>query len=646
MCGIAGIFRRDGAPVNPGIVAAMSQTLNHRGPDDSGIWNDGCVAFGHRRLAIRDIGPGGHQPISDPSGGIWVTYNGEIYNDAALRRELSRDFGCTFRTTCDAETVPLAYRHWGPAAFERFEGMFAIALWDTSAQRLFLVRDGVGIKPLFYSDDGRAIRFASEIKALLADPEQPRRLSPLGLHRYFAMGYVGPDATTLEDIHQVPPGTILSFDAEGQHHRQFWQPRRDTFDFTSVEDAATSFTSLWEEVVDDLMISDVPVGVLQSGGVDSSLVTLAVAHKHKVPVFTAGFSEASHDESAAAREVAAMAGLEQDTVPVDHETDVAPALERIVHHFDGQVCDESAIPLFLLLRKVRQRVKVVLSGDGGDEFFGGYVTYRASRIAAGVAPFMPQQLSALIGRLAYSVQAKNETRLPASALLARFALGLADGRPQHAHTRWRRLIPGFQLADIYGSFLHPVADTDPFENYARELDDTAGSVVDRCLVADQRYHLPAGVLMKADAMSMAHSLELRVPLLDRRVMEFAGRCRADLLSPAHGPTKRLLRSVLRRYKAPDEIVRGRKRGFNTPIAQLLRTSLRALAQRHFAVECDRLAPFFDPGVVRRCWLEHIGKRANHAYTLWPILTFAIWLEQIGQQACPPIASNPALQDAQ
>jgi asparagine synthase (glutamine-hydrolysing) len=631
MCGITGLFRRDDRPVDLAVVRAMTAAVTHRGPDDHGLWNAGKIAFGHRRLAIRDLTPGGHQPMSDPSGRITISYNGEIYNDAELRRELARDHGCTFRTTCDAETIPLAYLAWGEVAFERFEGMFAIALWDSKNERLFLVRDGVGIKPLYYSDDGRVVRFASELKGLLADPEQPRRLSPASLHRYFAMGYVGPCDTTVEGVHQVEPGSIMRFDAHGSEARQYWQPRRSGPRFHKEGEALEAFRPLWEKVVDDMMISDVPVGVLQSGGIDSSLVSLTVARHHRVPLFTAGFSNRSHDETAAASQVAKLAGMEHHVVPVDDRTDLDVTLESVVRHFDGQVCDESAVPLYLLFRKVREHVTVALSGDGGDEFFGGYPTYTASRIAALVGLCLPQPMAAVIGRFSYAAAGGNEDRLPMSALVARFALGLSEGR-RFAHARWRRLVQGFQLTDLYGPFLRPQIDDNPFQAYESQMTDDRQSLVDRCLVADQRFHLPAGLLMKADAMSMAHSLELRVPFLDRRIMDFAGRCHADLLTPMRGPNKRLLRAAVRHYGAPDNIVRDRKRGFNTPLARLLRTSLSNLARHHFSTEVDRLGPYLQPGAVRRLWEEHNNGRANHAYTLWPVLTFGIWLEGLNKSA--------------
>lgn len=647
MCGICGLYARDRRPVSLDALKTMTSALAHRGPDDSGIWSRGHIAFGHRRLAIRDLSPGGHQPMNDPSNRVTISYNGEIYNDAELRRELTRDFGCTFRTTCDAETIPLAYLAWGEQAFERFEGMFAIALWDSKTEQLFLVRDGVGIKPLFYSDDGRLVRFASEIKGLLADPAQPRAISPAMLHRYFAMGYVGTEDTTIEGLHQVAPGTILTFDARGHRTRQYWRPSRAAPDIRSEAEAVDAFLPIWEKVVNDTLISDVPVGVLQSGGIDSSLVSLTVAARYRVPLFTAGFSDPSHDESEAANRIAQIADLPHHIVPVDDRLDLDTTLEAVVHHFDGQICDESAVPLYLLFRKVREHVTVALSGDGGDEFFGGYPTYRASRFAAAAGLALPAGVAAMIGKAAYASAARNEDRLPFAALVARFALGLAESR-QFAHTRWRRLIPAFQLGDIYGTTLQPVRDENPFVEYEHHMCEAGGALVDRCLVADQRFHLPSGLLMKADAMSMAHSLELRVPFLDRRIMDFAGRCQSSLLTPLRGASKRLLRSALQRYHAPKDVVADRKRGFNTPLARLLRTSLSGLAHRHFDVQVDRLAPYLAPAAVRRLWLEHKDHHVNHAYTLWPMLTFAIWLEKFihvaaGASSDAKTGGNPTAQ---
>jgi asparagine synthase (glutamine-hydrolysing) len=263
MCGVAGIYYSDRRLADEPTLRAMVAALHHRGPDDSGIFIAPSIALGHARLSIRDLSPDGRQPFADPSGRVVVSYNGEIYNDTEIRAELARDFGFTFRTSCDTEIIPLGYLAWGDRLFDRLEGMFAVALWDRDEQRLLLARDGVGIKPLYYSEAAGVVRFASEIKGILADPAQAERLSPQGLHAFFAMGYVGPQDTTFEGIRQVAPGTVITYCEGKRTERKFWRPTR-TAEITDIQDAASELERLWTKVVADQLVSDVPVGVLRS----------------------------------------------------------------------------------------------------------------------------------------------------------------------------------------------------------------------------------------------------------------------------------------------------------------------------------------------------------------------------------------------
>lgn len=619
-------------------------SLRHRGPDDSGLWVEGPVGLGHRRLSIRDLSAGGHQPQADPSGRVVVSYNGEIYNDRELRALLARDFGVVFRTTCDTEILPVGYLAWGEGLFERLEGMFAIALWDRAENNLLLARDGVGIKPLFYSADRNFVRFGSEIKALLADPEQPRRLSPAGIHRFLAMGYSGPSTTTFAGIHQVPPGTVMTFTSHGQTSRRFWYPKRIP-EIRTLDEATEGFLALWPKVVGDQLVSDVPVGILQSGGIDSTLVSLAAnsGASRPTPLFTASFSDQSFDEVPVARLVANHLDAPFHQVNID-APDLAEVLRRVVGFYDGQVADEASVPLYLLSAAVRRHVTVALSGDGGDEFFGGYPTYAASRVAAVLGPLLPRSAWRRLARASYLRGAGDETRLPLAAKLRRLLMGIADGGPQHAHAYWRRLVPEFLLADLYGPELSPVAPLDPFEEYRDLLSSEPGTVGDRCLVADQRFHLPGGLLLKSDAMSMAHSLEVRVPLLDRRIMDFAGRIDHHVLMGTAGDTKRVLRAAAQRLGASQAVVSGRKRGFNTPLARLLRTNLRPLAEECFETAVDRLAPWLRADAVRRLWREHRDFAVNHDYTLWPILNLSLCIDQLDRSAEPagPASAETAL----
>lgn len=622
MCGIAGIHYRSERVPSEATLRAMTSALHHRGPDDSGIYRAPGVGLGHARLSIRDLSPSGHQPQSDPSGRVFVTYNGEIYNDAELRSALAREFGYQFHSTCDTELLPLGYLAWGDALFNKLEGMFALALWDSAARKLILARDGVGIKPLFYSHDGQTLRFASEIKSLLADPEQRNAVSPEGLHAFLGMGYVGPFGSTFEGIQQVPPGGVLTFSQDGVEARRFWRPSRHP-EISRMEDAQEEFDGLWTKIVGQHLISDVPVGVLLSGGVDSTLVAYGVNRAASdAPFFTAGFATDAFDETPVAREVATKLGADVQSVPVEVEDDLEGILEKVIHHYDGQVSDEASIALYLLSRAVRRRVAVALSGDGGDEFFAGYSTYSASKIANGAVRHLPRPFWSAMGRSAYYWPASDAQRLPKSALAYRFAAGLAQSATG-AHVYWRRCVPSFLLPDLYGPAMRDLVGADPFAGYTHELQEASGSFIDRCLLADQRWHLPGGLLPKSDAMTMAHSLELRVPFLDRRIMDFAGRCSADLLLAPNGEKKALLREFARRLGAPNSVTDGAKRGFNAPLARLLRVGLRSAAERAFVKDADALQPYLNADAVQKLWREHTQSGVDHSYALWPILNFSI-----------------------
>ena len=637
MCGIVGLYSSDNRIAREQTVRAMVASLHHRGPDDSDILIAPGIALGHARLAIRDLSADGRQPFSDPSGRIVVSYNGEIYNDREIRAELTRDFGFTFRTTCDTEVIPLGYLAWGDRIFDRLEGMFAVALWDRDDRRLVLARDGIGIKPLYVAEDQGVVRFASEIKGIFADPAQRRELSPGGLHAFFAMGYVGPRETTFEGVHQIAPGTVVTYRDGQRTERQFWRPTR-TGEITAIDDATAEFEQLWTRVVSDQLVSDVPVGVLLSGGIDSTLVALGASRSDgRLPMFTASFANESFDETPLARTVADTIGTRLHSVPIDMRADLGDLLGSVVHHYDGQSCDEASLALLLLSQEVKKNVTVALTGDGGDEFFAGYPTYAASKWAARLGPLLPSRAWDLVGRAFYRMAASGQKRLPLSAIAFRFATGTASG-PLEAHACWRRYVPQFMLPKLYGSALRPLLHEDPFRGYKAELANAEGDLIDRCLLADQRWHLPGGLLLKSDAMSMAQSLELRVPLLDRRIMDFAGRCHSDLLLSPRGEKKALLRRLARRLKAPEAVTDGPKRGFNAPLAGLLRSELRPTAERLFEREADALAPFIVADEARLLWREHAEGRRDHSYAIWPILHFGISRTASHRAASP---STPA-----
>ena len=338
MCGIAGILNLDGRPVARRAIERMNAALVHRGPDGSGIWIDGAVGFGHRRLAIWDLSERASQPMTDPATGIVVTYNGEIYNDGRLKAALGAEHGTSFHTTCDTEIIAPSYSAWGLSAFDRLRGMFALALFDPRDGTLVLARDPVGIKPLYFSVVGASLRFASEIKALLALEDQPFRLDPDSLHRFLGQGYPGPERSLLRGVWPIPPGSVLVARRGEYRIERYWRPRRQS-DIRNIEEATAAFESLWPEVVADHLVSDVPVGLLLSGGIDSSLVATALRNRRDVSAFTASFSEPDFDEAGQASDIARACGLNHQSVPVDHEQSVPERFRSVVHHYDGHCAD-------------------------------------------------------------------------------------------------------------------------------------------------------------------------------------------------------------------------------------------------------------------------------------------------------------------
>ena len=621
MCGIAGIVNFDGEPVDASVLTAMTDVLAHRGPDGWGTWIDRNVGLGHRRLAIRDLSEQANQPMHDADGTIVVTYNGEIYNDAALRSELATIRPTRFVTTSDTEVIAPAYNQWGTGAFARLEGMFALGLWDRRQRRMILVRDPVGIKPLYYSWNGSSLRFASEIKGLLAAPGTSRQICAESLHRYLAQGYPGPERTLLRDILPVPPGSVLVADAHGIKVHRYWHPKR-TNEIRDMSTALATFDSVWNAVMSDILVSDVPVGLLLSGGIDSGLAASALSGK-PVPTFTAKFASQEYDESAQAAAIAAQFGLEHVNVEVDDASDLEQRFIKMVHHYDGNCADSSGLAFSAVCQAARRRMPVVLTGDGADEFFGGYETYRASRIAALASPLIPERVSMIGAHQLRRINRQGHGRIPTTEKLGRLLSGMAFARGDH-HPQWRRYLFPDQMKSVYaGPLIELGQSADPLDEYAAAMGQS-GSLVDRCLLGDQTYYLPGDLLVKSDAMSMAHGVEVRVPFLDRRMMELAGRLDSSLLAPLRGPDKKVLRAALARRGVPPAVTRAQKRGFNVPVARHLRGALRPLAEKMLVRDGGALAPFLSPQGVARLWREHVEQRADHGYALWTLLTFAVW----------------------
>lgn len=625
MCGIAGIFHLDGKVADRAAGQQMNDALSHRGPDGEGLWTEGPVLLAHRRLSIRDLSASGQQPMLSADREVVVTYNGEIYNDAELAAELARTTGFSRRTTCDTEIIPAAYLAWGDDAFARFEGMFAIALWDRARRRLLLARDGIGIKPLHFHADGKSIFFASEIKALLANPMVPRHLSPPDIAHMLGSGYPAPNRTLLEAVRQVDPGSVLSVSSDGVSQRRFWQPGRRG-QITDLHVGSERLVRTLREVVDDQLASDVPVGVLQSGGVDSSLVSLSLPPARDVPLFSVRFGERSHDESKMVDEIAKVSGRTVTWVDLPRGADAERSFRQVVQATDGQLADSSALAALRLSEVTREHVKVALSGDGADEFFAGYPTYRATQLASAVRPLLPRTIWSSLARSLRAAIAPSDARIPAREKTYRFLYGLGQDVP---HTAWRHYLPRHLQQQLYGEALRDQAHADPLMQYAKTLRENPGDIVDQALLADQNHYLPADLLTKVDRVSMACGLEVRVPLLDRRIMELAGELDQRLLFGKSGSTKIVLREALKALGAQRNIVEGRKRGFNVPMNQLLRQDLQPLAEKYLDRHADVLAPYLSPDGVRRLWRAHNSRKSDEKYAVWTLLTLAVWRDSTG-----------------
>jgi asparagine synthase (glutamine-hydrolysing) len=641
MCGIAGVWRHGGADVAE-TAARMAGRIAHRGPDDSGVWSDpgAGVALGFRRLSIIDLSSAGHQPMHSASGRFTMIFNGEVYNFLAIREELERGgLAPAWRGHSDTEVMLAAFEAWGlDGAVTRFAGMFALALWDARERRLHLVRDRIGVKPLHYAATPRAILFGSELKAMRAAEECPSTISRGALALYTRYSYVPAPYTIYEDVWKVPPGTIVTFDAEHRKTERAYWSLRDVIErgianrfACSDADAIGELDRIAREAVRLRMISDVPLGVFLSGGTDSSLVTALMQAQSSGPVktFAIGFHESNFDEAHYAAAVAKHLGTEHTELYVtpSDALDVIPLLPAI---YDEPFGDSSQIPTYLVSKLARAHVTVSLSGDGGDEFFGGYHRYflgqkfrdkatslpRFARpIAAGAMRAIPMRTwSTLLSpdrrfvpRALRRERAGERIHKLAAAMTARDP----DALYREVVTQPWNVVPGARAL--------PIAITD------RAAWPGIADSIERMMYFDQVSYLPDDILVKVDRASMAVSLEAREPLLDHRLIEFAWRLPLSM-KLRHGGGKWILKRLLSRY-VPDALVEREKMGFGLPIDQWLRGPLRDWAEPLLSERTLHEQGFFDVAAIRQLWQEfQSGERACNQ-SLWSILMFQAWLER-------------------
>lgn len=637
MCGIAGVCRLDGEALPPEAgtwVRAMTDCLTHRGPDGEGLWQAGAVCLGHRRLSIIDLA-GGAQPMQDPGNTLSVTYNGEIYNFAELRAEL-QELGARFRTGSDTEIILEGYRIWGTECLTRFDGMFAFALWDARRRRLFCARDRFGKKPFFYSLQHGRLHFASELTALSRVPDLAFNMDRQALMRYLAYEYVPTPNTIYSEVQSLPPAHLLLLEKGQVRLERYWDmPVPDESDPRDEQELCEELNRLLSRAVQRRMISDVPLGVFLSGGIDSSIVAGLMARHSATPVktFSIGFTEASYDESRFARIAAKAFGTDHHERVLSAE-ECADELPGIVSRMDVPMADASVAPTWLLSGVAREQVTVALGGDGADELWAGYEHYIGFKAA--------EWYNALPAFARHGIIEPLARHLPASAGYINPRLAVATFlRGAHAPA-WQRvqtmltaftpemqraiLAPGWLAATPQGAgFLQPERLFAPTrEQYEHWRPESAASPLARAFHVYARQFMLDDILVKVDRCSMLHSLEVRAPFLDKDAAEFAARL--PLRCKLHGFKRKWLLKKAFADLLPPEILHRNKRGFQIPVAQWLRGRLRPLMEDLLSAEHLRGQGIFDPQAVRALMDEHISGRADLRKPLWTLLVFQLWQE--------------------
>jgi len=625
VCGIAAIVDGSGvAPVSRAVIASMVETLVHRGPDDGAILARPGAGLGMRRLAIVDV-EGGRQPFSNEAQTVHVVANGEIYNFEEVKRALVAR-GHQFYTRSDIEVVPHAYEEWGEGFASRLHGMFAIALWDEPARTFVAARDRAGEKPLHYALAGQGLVVGSEIKAILRAPGVSRSLDLEALEQFLTYEYVLTPRTIFRDIRRLPPAHFLVYHDGNLRLQRYWDPSAIAVRPWREEDAAEAVRAELARAVASQMMSDVPLGVFLSGGIDSSAVVafMAEAARQKgstVNSFSMGFEDGSYDELPHARRVARHFGTNH------REGLVRPALgrlfDRLVVHIDEPFGDVSMFPTFMVSEMARRHVTVALAGDGGDELFGGYDSYRAQEIAVRLQRVVPGSAIRTFDRLVAQIRPSERKRGLVNKL-RRFVEGLARSPRDIEHYRWMTFLdPGSRERLLTPDLRSALASADVYRPVrealgARATDDATA----RQLFADLTVYLVDDILVKADRMSMATSLETRAPFLDVGVMELALSMPSSL-KIRQGQRKWILKRALDRL-LPAEILRRPKEGFSIPMKQWLKQDLRPLMEELLSPDSIRRRGLFEAAEVRRRIAEHVAGTQNHAHTLFCLMVFERW----------------------
>ena len=629
MCGICGMVRAERARVlEPYFIDAMCRTIVHRGPDEQGIYVQGHVGLGSRRLSIIDL-EGGKQPVHNENKTILIVSNGEIYNYPALTRMLEQK-GHRFYTRSDTETIIHAYEEFGDDFLHHLNGMFAFALWDARRQRLVLARDRIGIKPLYYTFHDNTLIFASELKAILTYPHMECKVDLVALNEYLSYEYVPAPRTIFSDIFKLPPGHALSFCEGEKEIWQYWDidlARSETIQPKEPVEYESEVLAVLREVVRQEMVSDVPIGVLLSGGIDSSGVAALMVEStnEEVQSFSIGFDDPSFDESHHARQVARYLGTKHRelTLTPGEMLDLIPAIAEFL---DEPFGDSSFIPTYLLAKFAREHVKVALGGDGGDELFAGYSTLQAhrlmeyyERLLPGVirnqlVPWVVERLPVSLDNISFDFKAR------------RFISG-RDTPTIERHHLWLGSFTPTQKLQLLQNWAQ-LKEKEPYQTAVEHLQASrAQELINQVLYCDMKLYLEGDILTKVDRASMANSLEVRVPLLNNLLVEYMTAIPHEL--KLHRMTRKYIMRKALRGLVPDHILRRGKKGFNIPVAKWLFGPLRPLAEEMFSqVRLERQG-FFQPAYVRGLLEDHLAGRQDNRKLLWTLLVFQLWHERWG-----------------
>lgn len=633
MCGICGAYNLDGQPIEQALIRKMCDVIAHRGPDDEGIFIDGNIGLGVRRLSIIDL-VSGHQPMANEDGSLRVVFNGEIYNYRELRDELLVR-GHRLLSRSDTEVILHCYEEWGDQWVNRIQGMFAIALWDARSRKVLLARDRLGIKPLFYSLAGNKLVFGSEVKALLQHPLIKREVDISSLHCFLSLNYVPSPLSMFKGIKQLEPGHVLECGDSGVVTRRFWDLPCSRSDGETGEMPEGYYLEnlgrIIRAAVKRHLISDVPIGLFLSGGIDStSLLSVLADVLQGAPIqtFSIGFEEKSFDELSYARAAARHFGTEhyEEVCTSQQCLDLLP---RIIWHTDNVLADPSTIPTFMVSRLARQHVKVVLSGDGGDEIFAGYPTYIADVLAGQYRRLVPAFVRRSLIYPLIQALPPSHSKMSLDFKLKRFSTG-AEMSPEQAHCYWRTVFADEEKRDLYADGMTAMVEESlPFAGYEGYfLARNGADIIEKSTYADIKVFLPDLILTKLDTMTMANSLEGRVPFLDTELVEFAATIPSSLKLKRQltGFTSKYILKQLTGCHLPRKIRTRGKAGFSPPLAEWFVGDLKPMVTDVLSPSAVKKTGFFNPKAVERVLSEHFAHKAENSYKIWALLNFQLWHE--------------------